>query len=296
MSGSSPLTRGKRRPIASRAQQLGLIPAHAGKTPVSQPDPSLSRAHPRSRGENQLVLMGLPAAEGSSPLTRGKRFSTRHTSPRGGLIPAHAGKTGCAVLLPVPPWAHPRSRGENGALCDGGATEVGSSPLTRGKLFRGLLALGCHRLIPAHAGKTARTFAVVGATTAHPRSRGENSRRPHKRTMFLGSSPLTRGKQVGVVPGGAEVGLIPAHAGKTPAALTLSCRRRAHPRSRGENHTGRWAGRGLQGSSPLTRGKLRFAHNAQFERGLIPAHAGKTPDRRDPRRHRRAHPRSRGEN
>ena len=50
------------------------------------------------------------------------------------------------------------------------------------------------------------------------------------------------------------------------------------------------------GSSPLTRGKLAGQHQAHGRRRLIPAHAGKT---RFPRRlcpHRRAHPRSRGEN
>ena len=51
-SGSSPLTRGKRRdPVRPRV--LGrLIPAHAGKTPRAHARASSSRAHPRSRGEN----------------------------------------------------------------------------------------------------------------------------------------------------------------------------------------------------------------------------------------------------
>ena len=51
-SGSSPLTRGKRRdPVRPRV--LGrLIPAHAGKTPRAHAHASSSRAHPRSRGEN----------------------------------------------------------------------------------------------------------------------------------------------------------------------------------------------------------------------------------------------------
>ena len=50
------------------------------------------------------------------------------------------------------------------------------------------------------------------------------------------------------------------------------------------------------GSSPLTRGKLKRALSKVFIKGLIPAHAGKTPRfiSRPPRF--RAHPRSRGEN
>ena len=52
----------------------------------------------------------------------------------------------------------------------------------------------------------------------------------------------------------------------------------------------------MQGSSPLTRGKLRLPINVCIMTGLIPAHAGKTRsgDRRPFRTP--AHPRSRGEN
>ena len=52
----------------------------------------------------------------------------------------------------------------------------------------------------------------------------------------------------------------------------------------------------MNGSSPLTRGKLTHARLAWRERGLIPAHAGKTSEPDLPRTHARAHPRSRGEN
>ena len=52
--GSSPLTRGKRRPCTRRRQGGRLIPAHAGKTPPARAAYLPGRAHPRSRGENQL--------------------------------------------------------------------------------------------------------------------------------------------------------------------------------------------------------------------------------------------------
>ena len=50
--GSSPLTRGKL--IADRitGKTIGLIPAHAGKTSRTPRCVRMSRAHPRSRGEN----------------------------------------------------------------------------------------------------------------------------------------------------------------------------------------------------------------------------------------------------
>ena len=50
-------------------------------------------AHPRSRGENHSVLPRLPSADGSSPLTRGKRKVSLEDFQSARLIPAHAGKT-----------------------------------------------------------------------------------------------------------------------------------------------------------------------------------------------------------
>ena len=52
----------------------------------------------------------------------------------------------------------------------------------------------------------------------------------------------------------------------------------------------------IPGSSPLTRGKRQHHHQSPRDRGLIPAHAGKTSRRRGRREPLGAHPRSRGEN
>ena len=91
-------------------------------------------------------------------------------------------------------------------------------------------------------------------------------------------------------------GLIPAHTGKTFGRRPRLQRCWAHPHSRGENGTiSRCVGTGL-GSSPLTRGKLVRPQRWSRGRRLIPAHAGKTYGLEARQRHRRAHPRSRGEN
>ena len=91
-------------------------------------------------------------------------------------------------------------------------------------------------------------------------------------------------------------GLITAHAGKTKARAYQARVWWAHPRSRGENPTAcrGWATR--PGSSPLTRGKPRLRRQGISQRGLIPAHAGKTPRTRRACSATWAHPRSRGEN
>ena len=70
--GSSPLTRGKRYQPEQVAEFKGLIPAHAGKTTQTDPQPTNKTAHPRSRGENRCVCRRTAAHRGSSPLTRGK--------------------------------------------------------------------------------------------------------------------------------------------------------------------------------------------------------------------------------
>ena len=93
MGGSSPLTRGKRRPPTNLVGGLRLIPAHAGKTTSARGDKIAGAAHPRSRGENAVMNHPAAAALGSSPLTRGKLTGQSYQFSHSRLIPAHAGKT-----------------------------------------------------------------------------------------------------------------------------------------------------------------------------------------------------------
>ena len=195
MNGSSPLTRGK---------PSGVI------TPFG-----LLVAHPRSRGENGCPDRDNPSIRGSSPLTRGKLEVEVLRGVQLGLIPAHAGKTRPAILYPSWKKAHPRSRGENPHRAVALTRNRGSSPLTRGKQQGRRRHRHLAGLIPARAGKTPRRSVSGRATVAHPRSRGENHRRPLAHPVKRGSSPLARGKR-GINPYLARsFGLIPARAGKT---------------------------------------------------------------------------------
>ena len=192
--------------------------------------------------------------------------------------------------------AHPRSRGENIIAMMVSRRPLGSSPLTRGKL--NVLQAEGHALglIPAHAGKTTAPPAWGGRGPAHPRSRGENERPWQLEELDNGSSPLTRGKLEPHQLEGPGGRLIPAHAGKTTRRGCRNSDPGAHPRSRGENRSGRSSRPSAPGSSPLTRGKRKPIRRAARGRGLIPAHAGKTPLTCPEDRRSRAHPRSRGEN
>ena len=111
--GSSPLTRGKRRSVPASPQPPRLIPAHAGKTYSAELYTLVTRAHPRSRGENRSIRRPRAGRMGSSPLTRGKRNASRALHIVAGLIPAHAGKTNKTCNKARVTAAHPRSRGEN---------------------------------------------------------------------------------------------------------------------------------------------------------------------------------------
>ena len=213
--GSSPLTRGKRLGHNNRRGAYGLIPAHAGKTAQAANPDYPREAHPRSRGENTRWHRRARAHSGSSPLTRGKRKAKAVAKDAGGLIPAHAGKTVMVRPLDWSAGAHPRSRGENIRGPRPRNPDRGSSPLTRGK--PGIMT--CPRwstgLIPAHAGKTQGLPRYACASTAHPRSRGENAPTRAHRLRRCGSSPLTRGKRQSIGNRRHQEGLIPAHAGKT---------------------------------------------------------------------------------
>ena len=132
--GSSPLTRGKQAPTMIGRGPPRLIPAHAGKTAANWSATFLAAAHPRSRGENETLTLRIGEREGSSPLTRGKRW--------------YVFVDRFAVM------AHPRSRGENPRRPRGATVRAGSSPLTRGKPSSCTLRPRTTRLIPAHAGKT----------------------------------------------------------------------------------------------------------------------------------------------
>ena len=274
--GSSPLTRGKLLSSFCVGDGGGLIPAHAGKTEADRCPVVQSWAHPRSRGENLLLVLPSGSIQGSSPLTRGKRRARHSCSARRRLIPAHAGKTRPRASSPACTGAHPRSRGEN--------AHPGRS--TRHRRW----------LIPAHAGKTVAGDLVSHVCPAHPRSRGENASLGRGTALATGSSPLTRGKRGPDHRGFRRRGLIPAHAGKTCSWSCPRARSRAHPRSRGENPDAPGIASANWGSSPLTRGKHNCESSFHYLGRLIPAHAGKTGSAGLRWNTDRAHPRSRGKN
>ena len=90
--GSSPLMRGKVSVDELLGRFMGIIPAHAGKSPMPDPRIDLIGDHPRSCGEKIWRGVLCPRQQGSSPLMRGKGAAGRRRVGNVGIIPAHAGK------------------------------------------------------------------------------------------------------------------------------------------------------------------------------------------------------------
>ena len=233
--GSSPRVRGKLHCGRARRVPVRLIPACAGKT--------ISQAL-RSCG-------GI----GSSPRVRGKPREEDPRRPRRGLIPARAGKTTSPTAASTSAWAHPRACGENPATARWVARISGSSPRVRGKLLEDHNRCRDAGLIPARAGKTARSDAPAAGPQAHPRACGENTPNLGDIQSRDGSSPRVRGKRPQGHERGDQIGLIPARAGKTQGSCPAGGGGPAHPRACGENQPCDTRCSEGRGSSPRVRGK-----------------------------------------
>ena len=151
------------------------------------------------------------------------------------------------------------------------------------------------RIIPAYAGSTTPLTSRRPSRPDHPRIRGEHPSRRSTRSASMGSSPHTRGAQVGRIPPHVAPGIIPAYAGSTTPLTSRRPSRPDHPRIRGEHVGLAWEGVKLVGSSPHTRGAQPASCDRGDGPGIIPAYAGSTFNRIFPALPKADHPRIRGE-
>ncbi len=333
--GSSPPTRGAppRHPRPVRPRRI--IPAYAGSTFLADRGPSTCGDHPRLRGEHGWCRRfgGFPVGSspptrgapmnrnaaarcsGSSPPTRGAHYLLQVHLRFGGIIPAYAGSTSAASFLACSKTDHPRLRGEHTGRSAMDVACSGSSPPTRGARGLGHGRAETQRIIPAYAGSTAPWLLTSQLNSDHPRLRGEHLHQQVLEAESGGSSPPTRGARhlepsadrvCGIIPAyaGSTVaaflrwwlgGIIPAYAGSTSWLSRGSMRLEDHPRLRGEHvlPDGRQAA--VPGSSPPTRGAPPARRGRGRRRGIIPAYAGSTIERRSSVFGEVDHPRLRGE-
>ena len=254
--GSSPRMRGTHPLRAVPHIWAGIIPAHAGNTPV------------RCRSA--------VSKQGSSPRMRGTRCLVGRVSVAHGIIPAHAGNTKEVMRCSSASWDHPRACGEHQVLQTAIAGLPGSSPRMRGTppitKFHGAL----RGIIPAHAGNTRCRANGRSPGGDHPRACGEHRAQRVAADPERGSSPRMRGTRcAGRLPR-LFGGIIPAHAGNTLACRQKSIDSRDHPRACGEHLLTVSCSSRATGSSPRMRGTQAPAASKSARPGIIPAHAGNT--------------------
>ena len=192
--GSPPHMRGKRIPSSLVLLFQRITPAHAGKTFVPDFAEKSITDHPRTCGENWVVLQSGHDFIGSPPHMRGKPSITTQLAVPYRITPAHAGKTEQPAELMREETDHPRTCGENFFVFINEFFPFGSPPHMRGKPFGAAIRSPPLRITPAHAGKTPDNDQKEVGYSDHPRTCGENIGRHHQCCCFNGSPPHMRGK------------------------------------------------------------------------------------------------------
>ena len=172
--GSSPRMRGTRKPVKTKENGTGIIPAYAGNTSAARRREYRRWDHPRVCGEhcasrsNHLRLMG------SSPRMRGTHQGWRDDGEVDGIIPAYAGNTRSDTGTSAGARDHPRVCGEHSHILRWRGDIMGSSPRMRGTPCRTPKKAISPRIIPAYAGNTSNIRLKERPPRDHPRVCGEH--------------------------------------------------------------------------------------------------------------------------
>ena len=191
--------------------------------------------HPRVCGEHCGEHSASFGVLGSSPRMRGTHSRCRRAANVTGIIPAYAGNTMMTPRLTTATWDHPRVCGEHPLWLSRSRFGVGSSPRMRGTLCRCCRTRFRLGIIPAYVGNTVRLTFAWPETWDHPRVCGEHATGASTQVNCTGSSPRMRGT---LQPHAGKVGkrgIIPAYAGNTSRASSVSDFHGDHPRVCGEH-------------------------------------------------------------
>ena len=220
-----------------------------------------------------------PFLAGSSPPARGTHVRRARRQDQDRFIPARAGNTS-GLWAYIHRWTvHPRPRGEHGLAGKDNATDIGSSPPARGTPRLTSRAVSIGRFIPARAGNTDDGAPPRGATSVHPRPRGEHPTSVDISIRTFGSSPPARGTLLEVQIVGLGHRFIHARAGNTTESERIVAICSVHPRPRGEHVIRPDEDYIYTGSSPPARGTPSETNGVVTLNRFIPARAGNTPTR-----------------
>ena len=211
------------------------------------------------------------------------------------ITPAYAGKRKKPLDKRYTLWDHPRLRGEKFITYPFCLYLRGSPPLTRGKEPTIFGVQTDQRITPAYAGKRILNRSKLTIIKDHPRLRGEKFSIRTFNLCLMGSPPLTRGKAPRDNLNKTLAGITPAYAGKRFFLRPLLFLEEDHPRLRGEKVAFIVICFVIQGSPPLTRGKVMIPFLISCTARITPAYAGKRLDKKIRDLTFEDHPRLRGE-
>ncbi len=172
---------------------------------------------------------------------------------------------------------------------------IGSSPRLRGTLFTETNDEEEPRIIPAPAGNTGNTRAVLPSDPDHPRACGEHNVPSLIEPIVAGSSPRLRGTRQTNRRKTTPRRIIPAPAGNTLHRGPVGRRPADHPRACGEHRSLGRPTAVSPGSSPRLRGTRIPGGLSNGKRRIIPAPAGNTGEVAPRFSGRTDHPRACGE-
>ena len=150
--GLSPLARGTCNERRHEPKNWRFIPAGAGNMLDFLALLRRIPVYPRWRGEHCPLIAVLLGTRGLSPLARGTCRCSGAISRNLRFIPAGAGNIRSISYPPRLKTVYPRWRGEHWSDMTRAEQLAGLSPLARGTLLPGLLAIPRQQFIPAGAG------------------------------------------------------------------------------------------------------------------------------------------------
>ncbi len=154
--GPPPHARGRRGVATSLVSRERTTPARAGKTWAIGRWWSTPRDHPRTRGEDDLLIDQEKSFDGPPPHARGRPCAGSSAS--------------------IPRRDHPRTRGEDPLTLRDLMQPTGPPPHARGRRKIDLYELVDSGTTPARAGKTSPRPRFPTPPRDHPRTRGEDVR------------------------------------------------------------------------------------------------------------------------
>ena len=276
-SGLSPRVRGKRYPPPSHRPDSGSIPACAGEAGGDSSGLYAWGVYPRVCGGSPRCGLSLTTARGLSPRVRGKRELEWRWVVVSWSIPACAGEARCGGGGGHAGGVYPRVCGGSDPQFHQPLIGVGLSPRVRGKHPGPRTPRAAGRSIPACAGEAGPGQPCNPSQAVYPRVCGGSDDAPVWTDLQSGLSPRVRGKLVGLLGGGGQVGSIPACAGEASLAAVVGRRLGVYPRVCGGSRPDGRQRRPHQGLSPRVRGKRIAVKLSHPRPRSIPACAGEAP-------------------